>query len=151
MATGLEKVSFHSNPKENAEECSNYWTIAVISHDSKIILKMLQARPQKYMNWELLDVQGRFRKGWGTRDQTVNIHWVIEKTREFQKNIYFCFHAGAHKAMGPALPPCRNQLENPVLVPGAEEPIKTWQGTQRRPGATPCAGLFSLCHYSVGA
>ena len=91
MTTGLEKVSFHSNPKDNTEECSNYWTIAVISHDSKIMLKMLQARPQQYMNWELLDVQGRFRKGRGTRDQIVNIHWIKEKTREFQKNIYFCF------------------------------------------------------------
>ena len=100
---------------------------------------------------ELPVVQAGFRKGRGTRDQIANIPWVMEKVREFQKNIYVCFHAGAHKAMGPALPPCRNQLENPVLVPGAEEPIKTWQGTQCRPGATPCAGQFPLCHYPVGA
>ena len=87
MATGLEKVSFHSSPKE----CSNYCTVAVISHDSKVILKILQARLQQYMNHELPDVQAGFRKGRGTRDQIANICWVIKKAREFQKNIYFCF------------------------------------------------------------
>ena len=87
VATGLEKVSFHSNPKE----CSNYRTIALISHTSKVILKILQARLQQYMNHELLDVQAGFRKGRGTRDQIANIHWIIKKAREFQKNIYFCF------------------------------------------------------------
>ena len=75
---------------------------------------------------ELPVVQAGFRKGRGTRNQIANISWIMEKVREFQKNTYICFHAGAHKSMGPALPPCRNQLENPVLVPGAEEPIKTW-------------------------
>ena len=70
VATGLEKVSFHSNPKKgNAEECSNYYTIALISHASKVMLKILQARPQQYMNRELPDVQAGFRKGRGTRDQ----------------------------------------------------------------------------------
>ena len=87
VATGLEKVSFHSNPKG----CSNYHTFALISHASKVMLKILQAKLQKYMNRELPDVQADFRKGRGTRDQIANIHWIIEKAREFQKNIYFCF------------------------------------------------------------
>ena len=68
-----------------------YHTIALISHASKVILKILQARLQQYMNRELPDVQAGFRKGRGTRDQIANIHWIIEKAREFQKNIYFCF------------------------------------------------------------
>ena len=83
MATGLEKVSFHSNPKKgNAEECSNYHTTALISHASKVRLKILQARLQQYMNHELSDVQAGFRKGRGTRDQIAYICWVIEKARE---------------------------------------------------------------------
>ena len=87
MATGLEKVSFHSNPKErHAKECSNYRTIA-----SKVMLKILPSRLKQYVNCELPDVQAGFRKGRGTRDQIANIHWIIEKAREFQKNIYFCF------------------------------------------------------------
>ena len=91
-AAGLEKVSFHSNPKKgNAKECSNYRTIALIAHASKIMLKILQARLQQYMNCELPDIQAGFRKGRGTRDQIANIHWIVEKAREFQKNIYFCF------------------------------------------------------------
>ena len=77
--------------KGNPKECSNYHTIALISHTSKIMLKILQARLQQYVNSELPDVQAGFRKGRGTRDQIANIHWIIEKTREFQKNIYFCF------------------------------------------------------------
>ena len=77
--------------KGNAKECSNYFTIVLISHASKIILKILQGRLQQYMNCELPDVQAGFRKGRGTRDQIANIHWIIVKTREFQKNIYFCF------------------------------------------------------------
>ena len=92
VATGLEKVSFHSNPKErNAKECSNYHTTALISHASKIMLKILQARLQQYVNCELPDVQAGFRKGRGTRHQIANIRWIMEKAREFQKNIYFCF------------------------------------------------------------
>ena len=86
VATGLEKVSFHSNPKE----CSNYHTVALISHASKVMLKILQARLQQYVNHGLPNVQAGFRKGRGTRDQIANIHWIIEKA-EFQKNIYFCF------------------------------------------------------------
>ena len=77
--------------KVSAKECSNYCTIALISHTSKVILKILQARLQHYVNCELPDVQAGFRKGRGTRDQMVNNCWIIEKAREFQKNIYFCF------------------------------------------------------------
>ena len=88
VATGLEKVSFHSNPKERqCKECSNYHTIVLISQTSKIMLKILQVRLQQYINLELPDVQAGFRKGRGTRDQIANIHWIIEKAREFQKNI----------------------------------------------------------------
>ena len=77
--------------KGDAKECSNYHTIALISHTSKITLKILQARLQQYMKHELPDVQAGFRKGRGTRDQIANICWITEKAREFQKNIYFCF------------------------------------------------------------
>ena len=77
--------------KGNAKECSNYCTIALISHASKVMLKILQARPQQYVNRKSPDVQASFRKGRRTRDQIVNICWIIEKTRELQKNIYFCF------------------------------------------------------------
>ena len=76
--------------KGNAKECSNYHTIALISHTSKVMLKILQARLQQYVNHELPDVQGGFSKGRGIRDQTANIRWIIEKAREFQKSIYFC-------------------------------------------------------------
>ena len=77
--------------KGNAKECSNYHKIALISHTSKVMLKIFQARLQQYMNCELPDVQAHFRQGRGTRDQIANIHWIMEKAREFQKNIYFCF------------------------------------------------------------
>ena len=77
--------------KGNAKECSNYRTITLILHASKVMLKILQARLQQYLNWELPDVQVGFRKGRWTRDQISNICWIIEKAREFQKNIYFCF------------------------------------------------------------
>ena len=87
VAIGLKNVSFHCNPKE----CSNYCTTALISHTSKVMLKILQARLQQYVNCELPDVQAGFRKGRGTRDQIANIRWIIKKARELQKNIYFCF------------------------------------------------------------
>ena len=87
VATGLEKVSFHSN----AKECSNYRTTALISHASQVMIKILQTRLQQYVNSELPDVQAGFRKGRGTRDQIANIHWIIKKAREFKKNIYFSF------------------------------------------------------------
>ena len=92
VVTRLEKVSFIPNAKKgNAKECSNYRTIALISHASEVMLKILQARLQQYVNRELPDVQAGFRKGRGTRDQIANIFWIIKKAREFQKNIYFCF------------------------------------------------------------
>ena len=87
VATGLEKVSFHSNPKE----CSNYHTIVLILHPSKVMLKILQARLRQYMNQELPDVHAGFRKSRGIRDQIANLHWIIEKAREFQKSIYLSF------------------------------------------------------------
>ena len=77
--------------KGNAKEHLNYCTIALISHARKVILKILQTRLQQYVNHELSDVQAGFRKGRGTRDQIANIRWIMEKAREFQKNIYFCF------------------------------------------------------------
>ena len=91
VAIGLEKVSFSSNPKERQDiECSNYHTIALISHISNVMLKILQARLQQYVNCELPDVQAGFRKGRRTRDQIANICRIIKKEKEFQKNIY-CF------------------------------------------------------------
>ena len=90
MATGLEKVSFHSNRKERQyKECSDYHTIVLISHASKAMLKILQVRLQQFMNCELPDVPAGFRKVKGNGDQIVNIRWIIKKAREFQKNIYF--------------------------------------------------------------
>ena len=91
-ATELEKVSFHSNPKER--QCQRMLilpTIALISHASKVMLKVLQARLQQYVNRELPDVQAGLRKGRGTRDQIANILWIMEKAREFHKSIYFYF------------------------------------------------------------
>ena len=87
VAKGLEKVSFRYNPKGNAKECSNYSTIALISHASKVMLKILQPRLQQYLNQELPDVQAGLRKGRGTKYQIANICWIIEKAREFQKTI----------------------------------------------------------------
>ena len=84
-------VFFPIPKKGNPKECSNYHTIALISHASKVMLKILQARLLQYVNRELRDVQAGFRKGRGTRDQITNIHWIFKKAREFQKNIYFCF------------------------------------------------------------
>jgi len=94
--------------KGNAKECSNYRTIAITSHASKVMLKILQARLQQYMNRELPDVQAGFRKGRGIRDQNANMRWTIKKAREFQKNIYFCFtdYAKAFDCVG------HNKLEN---------------------------------------
>ena len=92
MATGAEKVSFHSNPKESsAKECSNYHRIALISHARKVTLKILQARLQQYMNRELPDVQAGFRKGRGTRDQIANIRWIIKKGRVPEKHLFLLY------------------------------------------------------------
>ena len=92
VATGLEKSVFIPTAKKgNAKECSNHHTIALISHASKVMLKILQVRLQQYVNRELPDVQAEFRKGRGTIDQIANISWIMDKAREFQRNIYFCF------------------------------------------------------------
>ena len=92
VATRLDKVSFIPIPKKgNAKECSNYCTTALISHASKVTLKIFQVRLQQYMNQELPKVQAGLRKGRGTRDQIANIPWIIPKAREFHKNIHFCF------------------------------------------------------------
>ena len=94
--------------KGNAKQCSHYHTIVLISHANKVMLKILQARLQQYMNWEFPDVQAGFRQEEGIRDQIVNIHFIIEKAREFQKNIYFCFidYAKAYDCVD------HNKLEN---------------------------------------
>ena len=106
--------SFHSNPKERqCKECSNYCTIALISYAIKVMLKILQARLQQYVNREFPDVQASFRKGRGTRDQISNIRWIMEKAREFQKNIYFCFKRDGN-TRPPDLP-----LEKPICKSGS--------------------------------
>ena len=90
VATGLEKVSFHSNPKERqCQRMLNYHTGALISHASKVMLKILPVRLQQSVSHEIPDVQVGFRKGRGTRGQIANIHWIIEKAKVFQENIYF--------------------------------------------------------------
>ena len=109
VATGLEKISFIPIPKkDNAKECSNYHTSALISHSSKVMLKIPQARLQQYKNHELPDVQVGFRKGRGTSNQIAKICWITEKAREFQKNVYFSFidYAKAIDYVG------HNKLEN---------------------------------------
>ena len=107
--TGKGQFSFQSQRKAMPTKCSNYHTIALISHASKVTLKILQARLQQYMNQELSDVQAGFMKGRRTRDQIANIHWITEKAREFQKNIYFCFidYAKSFYCVD------HNKLENP--------------------------------------
>ena len=102
-------VFFPIPKKGSAKQCSNYYTISLISHTSKVMLKTLQTRLQQYMNYDLPDVQAGFRKGRGMRGQIANICWIIKKTREFQKNIYFCFidYAKAFDSVD------HNKLENP--------------------------------------
>ena len=93
VATGLENVSFHSNLKKcNAKQYSNYHTIALISHASKVMLKILQARLRQFVNRELPDIKAEFRKGRGTRDQIANVCWIMEKAREFQKKYLPLIH-----------------------------------------------------------
>ena len=105
--------------KDNDKECSNYRTIVLISHASKFMLKIFQARLQQYMNQKLPDVQGGFQKGRGARDQIANIHWIIEKAREFQKNIYFCFifYAKAFDCVD------HNKLENSQSTRSTRTPL----------------------------
>ena len=117
--------------KRNAKECSNCRTIALFSHASKVMLKILQARLQQYVNCEFPDIQAGFRKGRGTRDQITNIHWIMEKAREFQKNIYFCFinYAIAFDSVG------HNRLWKILtcllrnLYAGQEATVRTGHGT----------------------
>ena len=93
VATGLEKVSFHSNPKERqCQKCSNYHTIALISHASKVMLKILQARQEQYVNHELADVQAGFRKGRGTRDQIANTCCIIKKSKRVPEKYLFLLY-----------------------------------------------------------
>ena len=164
VATGLERSVFIPiSKKGNAKECSDYRTITLISHASKVMLKILQARLQQYMNCELPDVQSGFIKGRGTRDQIANIHWIIEKAREFQKNIYFCFidYAKAFdcvdhnklweilKEMGiPDHLTCH--LRN--LYAGQEAPVRTGHGTTDwfQIGKAVCQGcILSPCLFNL--
>ena len=110
VATGLEKSVFITVTKKgNAKECSNYCILALISHATKVMLKILQARLQQHMNQELSGAQAGFRKGRGTRDKIANIRWIMEKARKFRKNIYFCFidYAKAFDCVD------HNKLKNP--------------------------------------
>ena len=132
VTTGMEKVSFHSNPKEKQyQRIHNYHTIALTSHASKIMLKNFQARLQQYMNHELPDVQAGFRKGRGTRDQTDNIRWIMEEAREFQKNIYVCFidYAKAFDCVD------HNKLENSERDGNTRPPDLPLEKPECRPGS----------------
>jgi len=141
----------------NAKECSNYYTIALISHASKVMLKILPARLQQYMNWELPDFQAGFRKDRGTSDQIVNIHWITEKAREFQKNIYFCFidyakifewvdHSKLWKILKEMGIPDHLTCLPKYLYAGKEVTIRTRHGTMDRfeIGKGVCKGVY--CH-----
>ena len=115
--------------KSNAKECSNYCTIALISHASKVMLRILQARHQQYLNHELPDGQAGFRKGRGTRDQIANICWIIEKAREFQKNIYFCFIDYAKSFDCVDHHKLENSERDGSLYAGQEATVSTGHGT----------------------
>ena len=138
--------------KGNDKECSKYYTIALISHSSKVVLKILQARLQQYTNHEIADVQAGFRKGRGTRDQIANIHWIIKKAREFQKNIYcFIYYAKAfdcvdHNKLWKILKEMEisdHLLRN--LYTGQEATVRTGYGTRE------CfqigKGIHQVCTY----
>ena len=111
--------------KGNAKECPNYRTIALVSYTSKITLKILQARLQQYVNSELPDVQAGFRKGRGTRDQIVNICWIIKKGREFQKNIYFCLWTSPKPLTVWITTNCGNSLRDRNIRPPDLPPEKS--------------------------
>ena len=140
MVTGLDKVSFHSNPKERHCQRMFKHTIALISHASKVMLKILQARLQQYVNRELPGVQADFRKGRGTRDPIANIRWIMEKAREFQKNIDVCFidyakafdyvdHNKLWKILKEMGIPDRLTCLLRNLYVGQEAPVRTGHGT----------------------
>ena len=166
VATGLENSVFIPIPKKgNAKECSNYRTTALISQASKMMLKILQARLQQYVNHELPDIQARFRKGRGTRDQIANICWIIKKAREFQKNIYLCFIHYAkvfecvdHKKLWTILQEMgildylTCLLRN--LYAGQEAPVRTGHGTTDwfQLGKGVCQGcILSPCLFNLYA
>ena len=147
--------------KGNAKDCTNYCTIALISHASKVMLKILQARFQQYMNHELPDVKARFRKGRGSRDQIANILWFIEKAREFQKNIYFCFidyakafdcvdHSKLWKILKEMGIPDHLTCLLRNLYAGQEATVRTMDWFQNEKGV--CLGfILSLCSFNLCA
>ena len=157
-----KKSVFIPIPKKgNAKECSSYCTIALISHTCKVMPKILQARLQQYVNCELPDVQAGFRKGRGTRDQIANIRWIMEKAREFQKNIYFCFidyakalHCVGHNKLWKIL----KEMEMPDhltcllrnLYPCQEATVKTRHGkkTGSKSGRSVQGCILSPCLFS---
>ena len=148
--------------KGNAKEWSNYHKIALISHASKVMLKILQARLQQYMNPELPEVQAGFRKGRGTRDQMANIHWIIENPREFQQNIYFCFIDYAKSLDSVSQKPWKILKEMGIpdhltcilryLYAGQEATVRTGHGTTNwfQIGKGVCQGcILSPCLFNV--
>ena len=151
--------------KGNAKECSHYHTIALISHASKVMLKILQARLQQYVNCDLPDVQDGFRKGRGTRDQISNICWLIIKAREFQKNIYFCFidytkafacvdHNKLWKSVKEMGIPDHLTCLMRNLYPGQEATVRTGHGTTDwfQIGKGVCQGcILSPCLFNLYA
>ena len=163
---GWKRSVFIPIPKKgNVKECSNYRTIALISHASRVMLKLLQARLQQHVNGELPDFQAGFRKGRGTRDQIANIHWIIEKAREFQKNICLCFidYAKAfncvdHKKMWEILKemgiPDHLTFLLRNLYAGQEATVRTGHGTTDwfQTGKTVCQGcILSPCLFNLYA
>ena len=160
MVTVLEKVRFHSNPKkDSAKECSNYRTVALISHASKIMLKILQARLQQYVNPELPHIKAGFIKGRGTRDQIANIHWIIDKAREFQeKKICFCFidytkvfHCGSQFLLW-ITTSCGKfwkRWENQSTLPVSEETCMQVKKQQLTSCLTIGDSLFSIEFYTI--
>ena len=140
LPTAKEKVFIPIPKKGNNKECSNYRAIALISHTNKVMLKILQTQLQQYMNWELPDVRAGFKKGRGTRDQLANIHWITEKAREFQENIYFSFidytkafdcvdHNKLWKILQEMGIPNHLTCLQQNLYAGQEAPVRTEHGT----------------------
>ena len=138
--TGKGQFSFQSQRKAEPKECSNYHTTALISHASKVMLKILKARLQHHVNWEIPDVQAEFRKGRGTRDQIANICWTLGKAREFQKYNYFCFidyakafacvdHNKPWKILKEMATPDHLTCFLRNLYTGQEATVRTWHGT----------------------
>ena len=131
VATGLERSVFVPIPKQgNAKQCSNYHTKALVSHANKSMLKILQARLKQYVNQELPDVQAGFRKGRGTRDQLVNIHWIVGKAREFQKYICFIDYAKAFDYVD------HNKLDNSSKDGNTRPPYRSPEKPICRPRST---------------